>query len=57
MNISKEIRQNKITEIEDKIKELKDRLPAHSLPVSMMLKLEDLEENLKSLKKVSNLEE
>jgi hypothetical protein len=46
----KEIRQNKITEIENKIKELNDRMPAHSLPVSMMQKLDELEEELESIK-------
>ena len=41
--------QNKIIELEKKIQELKDRMPAHSLPVSMMQELEDLEEELESL--------
>jgi len=41
--------QNKIIELEKKIQELKDRMPAHSLPVSMMQELEDLEENLMNL--------
>jgi hypothetical protein len=44
-------RKNKITELEKKIKELKDRMPAHSVPVSMMIELEELEEELESLKK------
>ena len=48
--MQEETRQNKIIKLENKIKELKDRLPAHSVPVSMMLELEDLEEELKSLK-------
>jgi len=43
-------RQNKIAELEKKIKELKERMPAHSIPVAMMLELEELEEELKSLK-------
>ena len=42
--------QNKIAEVENRIKKLKDRLPAHSIPVTMMQELEDLEEELKSLK-------
>lgn len=42
--------QNIIIELEKKIKELKDRMPAHSIPVAMMQELEDLEEELKSLK-------
>ena len=42
--------QNKIIELEKKIKELKDRMPAHSIPVTMMQELEDLEEELKALK-------
>ena len=43
--------QNKIIKLENKIKELKDRMPAHSIPVTMMLELEELEEELKLLKK------
>ena len=49
--------QNKIAELEKKIKKLENRLPAHSIPVIMMQELEDLEEELKSLEKVSNHEE
>ncbi len=41
--------QNKITELEDKIKELENRLPAHSIPVAMMQELEDLEEELEAI--------
>ena len=42
--------QNKITELEKNIKKLENRLPAHSIPVAMMQELEDLEEELASLK-------
>lgn len=41
--------QNKITELEEKIKELENRLPAHSIPVAMMQELEDLEEELEAI--------
>jgi hypothetical protein len=47
--MQKETRQNKIAEMEKKIKGLKERMPAHSIPVTMMLELEDLEEELKFL--------
>ncbi|MDP8214753.1 MAG: hypothetical protein P9M10_06120 [Candidatus Euphemobacter frigidus] len=49
--MQKESGQNKIIELENKIKELKDRMPAHSIPVSMMEELEELEEELELLKK------
>lgn len=42
--------QNTIDELEKKIKELEDRLPAHSIPAVMLQELEDLEEELESLK-------
>jgi len=38
-------------EIKKKIKELKDRLPAHSVPPSMIQELERLEESLKRFEK------
>ena len=43
-------------EIEQKIAELKARLPAHSAPVSMLLELEELEDDLEAVKKGENHE-
>jgi hypothetical protein len=40
----------KIKDIEDKIADLKARWPAHSVPPSMWMELEDLEEELKKAK-------
>ena len=42
-----EVQQIKI--IEQKILELRQSLPAHSIPVSMLIELEDLEEQLGNL--------
>ncbi|HKJ28343.1 MAG TPA: hypothetical protein VJ965_11940 [Anaerolineales bacterium] len=36
----------KIVELERQIEDLKKRLPAHSIPPSMMAELDDLEEQL-----------
>jgi hypothetical protein len=41
--------EGKEEEIKKKIKELKERLPAHSIPPSMIQELERLEESLKDL--------
>lgn len=41
---------DKIREIEQKIADLKARLPAHSVSPRMWLELEDLEEQLKALR-------
>jgi len=49
--MQEESSQSKIAELEGKIKELKERMPAHSVQPAMMQELEDLEEELKSLKK------
>ena len=40
-----------IKEIEEAIEELKSRLPAHSAPPSMMIQLEELEEELEEAQK------
>jgi hypothetical protein len=37
-------REKRIAELEEMIKELKSRLPAHSVPASLMIDLEELEE-------------
>ncbi len=45
---------DKTKEIEQKIVELKARLPEHSAPVSMLLQLEELENDLEAAKKEEN---
>jgi hypothetical protein len=40
-----------IRELEERIAELKRRLPAHSVPPAMMQELEELEEELETLRK------
>lgn len=42
---------NKVKEIEEKIADLKARWPAHSVPPSMWLQLEELEDELEAAKK------
>jgi len=41
--------QERIAELEDQIAALRARLPKHSVPMSMMIELEDLEEELETL--------
>jgi len=41
--------QERIAELEDQIAALRARLPKHSVPMSMMIELEDLEEELEAL--------
>ncbi|NQS91318.1 MAG: histidine kinase [Chloroflexi bacterium] len=38
-----------VEEIRDRIKEIKKSLPAHSIPASMLIELEELEEELMRL--------
>ncbi len=46
---------DEIKELEQKIQDLKKRLPAHSIPPGMMAELDELEEQLeKAIKKESN---
>lgn len=40
----------RIAQLEKEIDELRARLPRHSVPMAMMIALEDLEEELKALK-------
>jgi hypothetical protein len=47
---------DRIKEIEQKISELKARLPEHSAPVSMLLQLEELEDDLEAATKEVNHE-
>ncbi len=47
---------DRIKEIEQKIAELKARLPEHSAPVSMLLQLEELEDDLEAARKGENHE-
>ena len=42
---------DKIREIEEKIADLKARWPAHSVPPSMWMQLEELEEELETARK------
>ena len=44
-----EVRQHRIREPEEKIAELKARLPRHSVPPSMLIEMEELEDELKRL--------
>jgi hypothetical protein len=39
-----------IAELEQEIRELEANLPAHSVPASMLIRLEELEEELEALK-------
>lgn len=48
-------RQERITELEKRIEDLKKRLPAHSIKPQMIRELEDLEEALENLKKAGGL--
>lgn len=42
--------QERIQELEIMIEDLKKQLPAHSIPASMLIELEDLEEELLTAK-------
>ena len=43
--------EDKIEQLEARIADLKKRMPAHSVPMSMMLEIEALEEELEQLRK------
>ncbi len=43
--------KEKVSEIEEKIADLKARWPAHSVPLSMWQQLEELEDELEEAKK------
>ena len=43
--------EDKIKEIEEKIADLKARWPAHSVPPSMWMQLEELEDELEAARK------
>ena len=43
--------EDKIKEIEEKIADLKARWPAHSVPPSMWMQLEELEDELETARK------
>jgi hypothetical protein len=45
-----EEKRDRIKELEDRLAELKERWPAHSVPVGMWQELEDLEGELKRLR-------
>lgn len=42
--------EQKITELEDRLTELEAKLPKHSTPPSLIIEIEDLEEELENLK-------
>jgi chromosome segregation ATPase len=42
--------QERLRELEDKLAELKARLPAHSVSAAMMIELEELEEEIEALR-------
>lgn len=42
--------QERITQLEKEIAELKARLPKHSVPAAMIIELEDLEDELEVLR-------
>ncbi len=44
-----ETREDKIKHLEEQIADLKNRLPAHSIPPTMIQELDDLEEELEQL--------
>ena len=46
---------DKIKELEDKIADLKGRLPKHSVRPAMVRELEELEEELENLKKQKSI--
>jgi len=52
--MSETIGPDQITDLENKIIELEKRMPAHSVPATLMQELEDLEEELASLKQGDN---
>ena len=43
--------EKEILTLEEKIKELKARMPAHSVPIRMVQELEDLEDELSAKKR------
>lgn len=43
--------REQIEQLESQLAELKARLPRHSVPAAMLLELEDLEEELESLRR------
>ena len=45
------MRDNRIQDLEKEIAELKERMPAHSIPNHMMQRLIELEDELEQLKK------
>jgi len=45
---------NRVRRLEDRIADLKNRIPVHSIPPSMIQELEDLEEELESIKRHKN---
>lgn len=42
-------RSSRVAELEKRIADLKARLPKHSIPASMLIELEDLEEELTAM--------
>jgi hypothetical protein len=48
--MSKSSKQSELETLERKLEDLKARLPAHSIPPSMMMELDELEEQLEELR-------
>ena len=42
--------REKLAELENRLAELEARLPAHSVPASMMIELEELEDEIEALR-------
>jgi uncharacterized protein YlxW (UPF0749 family) len=42
--------EKRIAQLQDQIEQLKARLPKHSVPAAMIIELEDLEDELESLR-------
>ena len=42
--------EQRIAELQDQIEQLKARLPKHSVPAAMIIELEDLEDELETLR-------
>lgn len=53
----KNLEGGRIEELEDKIRDLKARLPRHSAQPSMLMELEELEDELAELRAQENSEE
>ena len=53
----KDTNDKRIKELEDEIADLKSRMPAHSVKPIMIIRLEELEDELRRLKKINEKED